>query len=61
MTFSAEQPVWALINKSTQNYVGTKSGIKTFETRSDARQARSSNTEQVVRLSAAPASYKTAS
>ena len=56
MSFSAKQPVWALVNKSTQTFDSTKTGIRTFETRVDARIEKSDG-QKVVRLSATDASY----
>jgi len=56
MSFSAEQPVWALVNKSTQTFEATKSGIRTFETRTVARQERGTD-QKVVKLSASDASF----
>lgn len=56
MTISVDQPVWALVNKSTQTFDSTKTGIRTFETRTAARETRSSD-QKVVKLSASNASY----
>ena len=56
MPFSADKPVWALVNKSNNTFISTQTGIKTFETRAAARAARV-NDEQVRRLDSQPASY----
>ena len=56
MSFSAEQPVWALVNKSTQTFDSTKNGIRTFETRTAARKSRDTD-QKVVKLSATESSY----
>jgi len=53
---TADEPVWALVNKSDNSYVTTKEGLRTFDTRADARSSRTGG-QKVVKLIATDASY----
>ena len=57
MTIDADSPVWAIVNKSNNNFVRTKTGIRAYSSRAEAREHCLAGEQKVVKLTARDASF----